>query len=75
MRRQRLRVLVLLIDKDRVRVVLDMVGNIADSSRLLAGGRGQCVQGLHNSVAIFRGKLQPYGKADHQSGFLLASQC
>jgi len=33
----------------------------------------QRAQAFGNIGAIFRGKLQPYGKADHESGFLFCA--
>src|ERR1035437_2266763 len=71
MRGQSLRVAVLLIDDHGVGVVLELVGNIADASRLLTRSSSQQTQGLGNIGAIFSGELQADGKTN-QGRLLLA---
>jgi hypothetical protein len=57
---------VLLIDEHGVRVAFYLVGDVADASRLPAGGRSQQAQSFGYLVAIFGGKFKPNDETDHR---------
>jgi hypothetical protein len=63
---ERLAVLVLLINKDRIGLIFDPMGNIREAARLLARSHGKFLQNLGDLRAVLIGEAHAYGKADHR---------
>src|SRR5579863_958094 len=62
---RRCAVSILLVDHDGVRIALDAMGDIADTSGFLPRGFGKLAQNLGNILAIFGRELHSDRKADH----------
>jgi len=70
--RKRFLILVLLVDHDHVGIIFQMMRNVVDAPRFLAGFGGQQAHSFRHLSAIFGGKGESDNKADHSSNFLFA---